>query len=172
MLFRSLLFGLSLCVKQIGIILLPCFLLELHADSQPTGPGQGIRPCKYCLLTFALPLLISLPFLIDHATGFVLSMVFSASRNSSDHGIATGSKMILLGLDSTRLLMVGLILMNWLAQAREQINFWFASTITLLLFLQFNPVVFAQYYIWVTAFLLIAFAFLTPARPAAAGSTD
>ena len=73
--------------------------------------------------------------------------------------------MILTGVDGTRLVMISLIIMNWIAQAREKINFWFASTITLLIFLQFNAVVFSQYYIWLAAFLLISCAFLTPTKP-------
>ena len=72
--------------------------------------------------------------------------------------------MILTGVDGTRLLMVALIAVNWIAQAKENINFWFASTITLLIFLQFNAVIFAQYYIWLISFLLISCAFLTPSR--------
>ncbi len=78
--------------------------------------------------------------------------------------------MILTGVDGTRLIMIGLIIMNWIAQAKEKINFWFASTITLLIFLQFNAVIFAQYYIWLAAFLLISCAFLTPATPREAGA--
>ena len=69
--------------------------------------------------------------------------------------------MILAGVDGTRLIMIVLITMNWAAQAKEKINFWLASTISLLIFLQFNAVIFAQYYIWLAAFLLISCAFLT-----------
>jgi uncharacterized membrane protein len=159
----ALLFGLSLCMKQIGILLLPCFLLALRAQTRATTPApQPFKAWNYCLFALALPLLISLPFLIDHPTGFALNMLFSATRNSCDHGIATGSPMILMGVDKTRLLMLVLFLLNWLAQARERLDVWMASTLTLLIFLQFNPVVFAQYYIWFTAFLLISVAFLTP----------
>lgn len=161
------LFGLSLSIKHIGIILLPCFLLGLNADA--TGLSMATkrkRIRRYCLVAFALPLVISVPFLIDHATGFLLSMLFSASRGTSSHGIATGSEMILLSVDSTRLLMASLFVMGWIVQAKQRMNLWLASTLILLIFLQFNPVVFAQYYIWITAFLLIAYAHLEPSiRP-------
>lgn len=167
------LFSLSLSIKHIGIILLPCFLLGLNTDA--TGLSTATkweRIRRYCLVAFALPLVISLPFLIDHASGFLLSMLFSASRGTSSHGIATGSEMILLSVDSTRLLMGSLFVMGWIVQAKQRMNVWFACTLILLIFLQFNPVVFAQYYIWITAFLLIGFATLTPpGRPAADAET-
>ena len=170
----ALLFSLSLCVKQIGIILLPCYLLGLHANSSGMSREAKRRQIvRYCLVAFALPAAISVPFLLDHANGFILSMLFSASRSGSSHGIATGSKMILLSVDQTRLLMGGLFVMGWISQAKQGMNLWFASTLTLLIFLQFNPVVFAQYYIWITAFLLIAFATLTPPiRPPTGAWTD
>lgn len=164
----ALLFGLSLCIKQIGIILLPCFLLGLHIENPSGRPGERISLLTYGAIAFALPLVISLPFLFDQPTGFLLNIAFSATRNFSDHGDATGSRMLLMGVDGTRLLMVILIVANWFAQAREKFSFWFASAITLLIFLQFNPVIFAQYFIWLASFLLIAFAFLSPTGPTGA----
>lgn len=168
----ALLFGLSLCVKQIGILVLPCFLLALHSESTTDKPARSIQPWKYGLLALLPPLLICLPFLIDYGTGFVLSMFFSASREFSDHGIATGSRLILLDLDSTRYFMAALLAANWLAQAKEKVNFWLASSITLLIFLQFNPVIFGQYYIWFNSFFLITAAFLLPARRAPVSVSD
>ena len=109
--------------------------------SQPVGggPPHGYFPCTLPNSAFALPAAISVPFLLDHANGFILSMLFSASRSGSSHGIATGSKMILLSVDQTRLLMGGLFVMGWISQAKQGMNLWFASTLTLLIFLQFNP---------------------------------
>ena len=163
----ALLFGLSLCIKQVGIIVLPCFLMGLQAQRPPRAASRTISRWQYTLLALALPLVISLPFLFDHATGFLLNIAFTATRDSSDHGLATGSRMILLSVDATRILMVGLMVMNWIAQAREHVNFWFASTLTLLIFLQFNPVIFAQYSIWLASFLLVSLAFLPPTTPGA-----
>lgn len=163
----ALLFSLSLCIKHIAIILLPCFLLGLLAESTGlNSTAKWRRMLGYCLIAFALPAAMSLPFLINSPDGFLLSMLFSASRGTSSHGIATGTEMILLSVDQTRLLMVGLFVMGWIVQAKQRMNLWFACTLTLLIFLQFSPVVFAQYYIWITAFLLVGFAYLTPAgRP-------
>lgn len=163
----ALLFSLSLCIKHIAIILLPCFLLGLIVESASQSTHHNTRPkwrrlLQYCLVAFALPAALSVPFLLNSPDGFLLSMLFSASRGTSSHGIATGTEMILLSVDQTRLLMGGLFVMGWIVQAKQRLNVWLASTLTLLIFLQFSPVVFAQYYIWITAFLLIAFAYLTP----------
>ena len=161
--FSALMFGLSLCIKHIGIILLPSFLLGLGS-----GSFSGDKHCKrkqlltYSVISLAIPLIISVPFLLDQPSGFLLNVLFSTTRDFGDHGSATGTRMILTGADGTRLLMVALIIMNWIAQAKEKVNFWFTSTITLLIFLQFNAVIFAQYYIWIASFLLISGAFLSP----------
>jgi len=170
----ALLLSLSLSIKHIGILLLPCFLLGLNAEAVGLSTqARWFRAVRYCLIAFALPVALSLPFYFNSQEGFLLSMLFSASRGTSSHGIATGSEMILLSVDNTRLLMGGLFVMAWITQARQRMNVWFACTLTLLIFLQFNPVVYAQYYIWITAFLLNAFAYLTPpGRPEpAAGRT-
>ena len=169
--WSALMFGLSLCIKHVGIILLPSFLLGLTANSslgKRTWNKKQIL--TYSAVALGIPLLISLPFLLDQPSGFLLNVLFSTTRDFGDHGKATGTRMILTGVDGTRLIMIGLIIMNWVAQAKEKINFWFASTITLLIFLQFNAVIFAQYYIWLAAFLLISCAFLTPVTTKKAGS--
>lgn len=159
----ALLFGVSLSIKHIAIILLPCFLIRLLAESSGLNTrAQWMRVLRYVLIAFALPAVLSLPFLFNSPDGFLLSMLFSVSRGTSSHGIATGTEMILLSVDQTRLLMGTLFVMGWIVQAKQRLNIWFASTLTLLVFLQFSPVVFAQYYIWITAFLLIGFATLTP----------
>ena len=160
----ALLFGLSLSVKHVGIILLPSFLIELNAKLAPKGSTFKRKQILiYSLIALGIPLVISLPFLLDQPLGFTLNMLFSATRDFGDHGKATGTRIILTGVDGTRLLMVALIVINWLAQAKEKVNFWHASTVTLLLFLQFNAVIFAQYYIWLAAFLVISFAYI-PSR--------
>ena len=117
------------------------------------------------MLALIIPLIISLPFLVNQPSGFLLNILFSTTRDFGDHGNATGTRMILTGVDGTRMVMIALIIMNWIAQAKEKINFWFASTITLLIFLQFNAVIFAQYYIWLASFLLISCAYLSPTTP-------
>ena len=162
----ALMFGLSLSIKHVGIILLPNYLLELKACSSSKNNTSGKkRIITYTAVAMIVPLIISIPFLLNQPSGFLLNILFSTTRDFGDHGKATGIRMILTGADGTRLIMVGLIIMNWIAQAKEKINFWFASTFTLLIFLQFNAVIFAQYYIWLTCFLLISCAFLIPTKP-------
>ena len=159
----ALMFGLSLSIKHVGIILLPNFLIGLKtASTSENDNSNRKRILAYSVVALIIPLIISIPFLLDQPSGFLLNILFSTTRDFGDHGKATGTRMILAGVDGTRLIMIVLFTMNWAAQAKEKINFWFASTISLLIFLQFNAVIFAQYYIWLATFLLISCAFLTP----------
>ena len=168
----ALMFGLSLSFKHVGIVLLPSFLLGLKANSSSDKRiSSRKRILTYSAVALIIPVIISIPFLLDQPSGFLLNMIFSTTREFGDHGKATGTRMILTGVDGTRLIMLALIIMNWLAQAREKINFWVASTLTLLIFLQFNAVVFAQYYIWLATFLLISCAYLTPRQSTPENST-
>lgn len=163
--FSALMFGLSLSIKHVGIILLPSFLLGLKAGLSSNSISNKKQILTYSMLALIIPLIISLPFLVNQPSGFLLNILFSTTRDFGDHGNATGTRMILTGVDGTRMVMIALIIMNWIAQAKEKINFWFASTITLLIFLQFNAVIFAQYYIWLASFLLISCAYLSPTTP-------
>lgn len=122
---------------------------------------------KYSLIALAIPALLSLPFVLLSGEGFALNMLFSLSRQASDHGAATGSRLLFVTEEGSRLLMVGLLLFNLLAQYKERIDVWIASTLALLIFVQFNPVVFGQYFIWLMSLGLIAAALsrITPNRP-------
>jgi hypothetical protein len=122
---------------------------------------------KYSLIALAIPALLSLPFVLLSGEGFALNMLFSLSRQASDHGAATGSRLLFVTEEGSRLLMVGLLLFNLLAQYKERIDVWTASTLALLIFVQFNPVVFGQYFIWLMSLGLIAAALsrITPNRP-------
>jgi hypothetical protein len=111
---------------------------------------------RYSLLALGLPALLSMPFLFQAADGFLLSMVFSLSREAADHGVATGSPLLLASADGSRVLLLALLLFTLLAQAKERLGFWTAAVMVLLLFVQFSPVVFGQYFIWVLSVGLIA----------------
>lgn len=157
----ALLFGLSLSLKHLGILLLPCFLVELarlSASAAPTARHPMGSLLRYSLLALGLPALLSMPFLLQAADGFLLSMVFSLSREAADHGVATGSPLLLASADGSRVLLLALLVLSLLAQAKERLGFWVANTAIMLLFLQFSPVVFGQYFIWALSVGLIAVA--------------
>lgn len=152
----ALLFGVSLSLKHLGILLLPCALIELGRASGAGLGRPGMGRLRYGLLALALPALLALPFLLRGGDGFLLSMAFSLSREAADHGAATGSPLLLASADGSRALMLALLSLTLLAQARERLDFWTAATGMLLLFVQFSPVVFGQYFIWVLSIGLIA----------------
>jgi uncharacterized membrane protein len=157
----AVLLGLSLSIKHLGILVMPCFLIELQAQAQTSRGSAAMGVLKYSLIALALPALVSLPFVLLSGNGFALNMLFSLSREAADHGAATGSRLLLASAEGSRLLLLGLLLLNLLAQHRERISFWLASTLALLIFVQFNPVVFGQYFIWLMSLGLIAAATTT-----------
>jgi uncharacterized membrane protein len=149
------LLGLSLSIKHVGVILVPAFLIQL--TSKTPAPKQRIRELiRYVLLLVAIPALISVPFIATSPVGFLLNMLFSASRLASSHGPGTGSHALLLGLDGARLFLFALLAVTFMAQAQKGINFWTSCTFSMLIILQFNPVVFGQYFIWLLSIGLIA----------------
>jgi uncharacterized membrane protein len=163
----AVLLGLSLSIKHLGVLVMPCYLIQLQALAQPTRRSAVMGLLKYSLIALAIPALLSLPFVLLSGEGFALNMLFSLSRQASDHGAATGSRLLFVTEEGSRLLMVGLLLFNLLAQYKERIDVWIASTLALLIFVQFNPVVFGQYFIWLMSLGLIAAALsrITPNRP-------
>jgi uncharacterized membrane protein len=152
----AVLLGLSLSIKHLGILVMPCFLIELQAQAQTSRGVAGMGVLKYSLIALALPAVISLPFVLLSGDGFALNMLFSFSREAADHGSATGSRLLFANEEVSRLLMFGILLLNLLTQHKERIDFWLASTLALLIFVQFNPVVFGQYFVWVMSLGLIA----------------
>jgi uncharacterized membrane protein len=143
----AILLGLSLSIKHLGIILVPAFLIQFAANT--ASRNQRNRALiRYGLLLIALPALISTPFIFTSPDGFLLNMLFSASRFASSHGPGTGSNVLLPGLDGARLFLGALLVVTFMAQAQKKINFWTSCAFSILIFLQFNPVVFGQYFIW------------------------
>lgn len=75
-------FSLSLSVKQIGIFLVPLYLIWIWQSES----GNKV---KTVLLAFAviisIPLLTSLPFIAWNSEGFFKSILFSATRNPGSH---------------------------------------------------------------------------------------
>jgi len=151
----ALLLGLSLSIKHLGVILVPAFLIELMAQI-PAAERPGRVILRYGLLMLLLPAVTSIPFLITSPDGFLLNMLFSFSRSAASNGQGAGSNVLLLGVDGARIFLVALLGLNFVALAKKSITFWTSCTFGLLIFLQFNPVVFEQYFIWLLSVGLIA----------------
>lgn len=153
----GLLLGLSLAIKQLAILILPLQLILL-AGAAPNRSEGCVVVRRYVLAAGAIPLLISLPFVWNSPLGFLQSMAFSGTRLAQGNEAAGVAPMALLGLTGVRITMV--VLMGFvLASAwRERLSRWSAAALLTLIFVQFNPVLFTQYYEWFLGLVLLSFA--------------
>ncbi len=154
----GLLLGVSLAIKQIGLLVLPLMIFQL-------ARSRSRLPVRHFLIgTAAVPLVTSLPFIIWSFTGFTHSILFSLTRVSMGHPETGVAPVNLFGLDGTRVFMFFLITVIWWMYRQGALAFWCAASFIILSLTQFNPVVFTQYYAWLLVFLLMALAEGLPAK--------
>lgn len=137
-------FGLSISFRHIGAILLPLYIIALW---QSTPTKDRIRKTMLGMGSFiALPLIVSLPFMIANIASFVKSMVFSFTRGPVTH-FSVPSVDAFLGLvgPSAKIELLGLLFVVYLVYARRYVGFLTASLLAFLVFLNFHSVWFAQY---------------------------
>ena len=152
------LFGLSLSVKQIGVFMLPVYLL-IDADlSKPLlwNFKKGLNNFLYLAI---VPFLLCLPFLIWDAKGLLYSLIFSATRSPGGH-LKIPSLDELLGYVGliAKLPMVFMMGFVYLAFMEKRIGVFVAGLALYLTFISFNSVLFKQYIPWFCAFLGLAMA--------------
>lgn len=154
----GLLSGLSLAVKHMGLILLPFLVIQVmrsHAGADQRNQHKAVA--KFLIGVAAIPMIITLPFLIDEPIGLIQSMLFSATRLPSDHGIATGILPArMFGADGGKIALLALLIATYFASAKEWLGIWTGCAIAMILYVQFNPVVFTQYYYWLIVFISLA----------------
>jgi hypothetical protein len=104
-----------------------------------------------------VPILFSIPFILWDLTGFIKSILFSATRSPADHfGVPSADSLIgLVGLPAKIPLLTGLFLVYSLA-FRKKISLAVGVFLSFILLIDFNSVLFRQYLVWPTATLPIA----------------
>ena len=150
------LFGVSLALKQLAIFLVPLYLIVVWQ----TAERKRWRQLALAAALIAIvPLVMSLPFLVWNAEGFVRSIVFSATRDAASH-INAPSLDSYLGLTElqARLPMLALLGIVYLMAFQEKIGMAAAAFLVMAVFLSFNPVLFLQYFCWEVPLLLLAIA--------------
>jgi uncharacterized membrane protein len=148
-----LLFGVSLALKQIAVFAAPLYLVWVWRDSK----GSLRRVLSAAAALAAIPLLLSLPFLIWNAEGYLKSICFSATRYPLVYSGAN-SVDILLGLQgpAARLPMLALMGLVYLAAWRRRVGPFTGVFLVQFLFAAMNTVHFPQYVCWMIAPLLAA----------------
>jgi uncharacterized membrane protein len=149
-------FGVSLSIKHIGILALPVLLV---AQWRTVAPARRRAELAWSLAAMAaVPLAVSLPFLLANPAAFVQSMLFSVTRGANIH-MGLHAFVVPLGLKGAAarlpiLLVVAAV--TWVF-ARRQVGLNAAAFLILVAFVWFNSVFFRQYGAWPIPFALMAF---------------
>jgi uncharacterized membrane protein len=167
-----LLFGLSLALKQIAVLVTPLYLIWTWRRA--SDPGARLRETAGAAGWIVLvPGLLSAPFLVWNAEAFVRSILFSATRDANAH-VRALSFDVLLGLTglAARLPMLLLVALVLVAAARGEIGRYLAVVLVFATFLDFNTVFFLQYMTWIVPFLVLAVLDRRPRPAQSVGDTS
>ena len=148
------LFSLSLAIKQIAILALPLYLIWAW---QMEGEQRWKQLIQAGALIVAIPLVVSIPFLIWNAQAFVQSILFSATRNPEDH-FATPSIDVLLGIVGlpARIPMFVLAVLTYTLAFFQRIPKYAALLLIMAIIFGFNSVLYRQYLVWLMPFIPLA----------------
>lgn len=146
------LFSISLAIKQIAIFLVPIYLIYAWNTSENKIKAIGIA----LVIILSVPLITSLPFLIGNAEGFLKSILFSATRNAASHILDAPSLDVYLGDIfpdlvgiKAKIPMLLLLFLVYLSALQQQIGVLTSALLTMFTFINFNSVLFIQYFAWV-----------------------
>lgn len=147
-----LVFGVSLAVKQIAIFAVPLILIWTWHSAEVHQRRRALAEAVVLIASVAA--VVSLPFLIWNAEGFVKSIVFSATRNPADHFGAPSVDGLLgwIGIPAKVPMLLMMVLVYLLAW-RRQVGLFIGTFFLLVSFTDFNSVLFRQYMAWVVPFV-------------------
>jgi hypothetical protein len=150
------LFSLSLGFKQIAIFLAPLYLLWIWRSAIDKDRWKELAFAG--LLIISVPLISGLPFLVWNAEGFIKSILFSATRYSSNQFEIPSLDQIMgwEGL-SARLVMLALMCAVYFAALCGHGKKYFASLFVMSIFLDYNAVLYSQYPAWVVPLVPMVF---------------
>ena len=146
--------SLSLGFKQVDLILVPLFLIAVWQSERQ----HRIRAVLVAGALLASTLLVaSAPFLIANPLAFLKSMLFQATRNPIPQLDATAVGVVLGGEGAaSRLPFFVMIALVYALFWRRKIGFYTAGLLAMMTFINTNPVLFMQYFVWLTPFFPLA----------------
>jgi hypothetical protein len=145
----------SLAFKQIAIFLVPLYLIWIW---QGTSKNKVRTFLLSGLALASVPFLTSLPFLILDLEGFIRSIFFSVTRIGADHfGAPTLSVFMDWEDFPARLPMLLMFALVYLAAWQKKVKIYTSALLVMLAFVEFNPVQFRQYLLWVVVFIPFLF---------------
>jgi hypothetical protein len=147
-------FGISLGVKQIAVFMIPLYIIWIW-QSVDFRSWRKIAGLIFVLLS--VPLVFIVPFLLWDASGFVKSVLLSATRNAESHfGIPSIDVLMLMSGIPAKIPMLVLMGATYLLTWNRRINQFVAALLTMLIFVNFNSVLFRQYMAWVIPLIPMA----------------
>jgi len=151
------LFGVSLAIKQVAAPIAPLFLVWAWQE----GPERRWRRLLWVFLGLSLlSVVISIPFLLWNAEGFVKSVLFSVTRVEAGHLRLVPSLDHGLGWHgwTSRLPFLGLCVLVYIGAGARQIPPACAAALVMMAFVGLNRTIFYQYFCWSIPLVLLAFA--------------
>ncbi len=140
-----LLLSVSLAFKHVAIILVPLYLIWVWQERRDVR-----RAVIAALVIASVPLLVAVPFLVWDFEAFVRSILFSATRVPDGHfAVESVDQVLWIEGPLGRVMMAYLLILLYAAHARRPIPMIAGSVIALMVFLDFNSVLFRQYMCWV-----------------------
>jgi len=136
-------FGLSLSVKHIAMFMIPLYIIWIWQSVENLSLKQFIQ---LNVVMASIPFLVSLPFIIWNAEGFVKSIFVSATRISESHfGAPAIDTLLTLSGIPAKIPMLVMMALIFLAAWKKKINIYAAAFFMLIIFVDFNSVLFRQY---------------------------
>jgi hypothetical protein len=154
-----LLLGVSLALKHIGIFVVPLYLIWAWQSVEQNRLRQVALAAIWIV---TVPALISLPFILWNPESFRASMVYSLTREAENHFKVASLDELLTVMYPwftgflARLPMIGLMLLIYLGAIRRQVSLFFGVLLVMSVFIDFDSVVFRQYFTWLVPMVLLA----------------
>jgi hypothetical protein len=148
-----LLYGVSLSLKQIGIFILPLYLIWLWLSVDKDRVRELIMGSVWIGI---IPFLTSLPFLFWNAQGFVMSVLFSVTRVGSGRFsvLPLDAAMGWSGATGRLPMLVLFAVVYWFCLSRV-VGRYTGAFLVMSVFIGFNTALFVQYFLWLVPLTLL-----------------
>jgi len=144
--------GISLSIKQMAVFLVPLFLLWAWNEAAPNRRFVELK--GYLIALLAIPIALSLPFIIWDPESYLKMLVFPLTRDP----VGARSAELAFQLPSILFKLPFFVMLAgiyWLA-FRNQISKYGALLLVMISFLAFNSVFFTRYFCWAMPLIPLA----------------
>ncbi|MDF5732155.1 MAG: hypothetical protein PUP92_30165, partial [Rhizonema sp. PD38] len=155
------LFSISLAIKQIGVFLVPLYLIWIWQSARKEAIKNVVIAA---FIIISIPLLTSLPFIFWSAESLVKSVLFSATRYPESDFSALSIDAYITPLlpqcvgIKAKIPMLVLMTLVYFISWQRRIAMQMASLLVMIVFVDFNSVLFNQYMCWVVPLIPLAIA--------------